>query len=439
MEGCKKGDEIAIQVRDVKKSFRLYNDKCHTIKEKALHKGRGQYHVSEVLKGVSFTVKQGEALGLIGHNGCGKSTLLKLLTRIMYPDEGSIALNGRVSSLLELGAGFHPDMSGRENIYINASIFGLGRKEIDQRIGSIIEFSELEEFIDNPVRTYSSGMYMRLAFSVAINVNADILLIDEILAVGDVNFQAKCFRRLMEIKGSGTTIVLVSHSTAQIERICDRSIWIQDGLVRREGSPADVHREYLDYMARQREDAGRSVLQGKQENMGGKSPAKQAGSVRKNIHNSERGRSMVEIASIVLKGADDKERTVFRLGETVRLELKLNALVRLEAYFIEINLVRADGLFCAGCSTAEDGAVCSAWTGRKRLELCFTKMELLAGNYHFDLHIAKADGGTFFFCGNIAAFEIEQREPGRGIMRLEHHWIWESKDRDYVPIGTNER
>ena len=148
-------------------------------------------------------MKKGEALGLVGHNGCGKSTLLKLLTRIMYPDGGSIVLNGRVSSLLELGAGFHPDMSGRENIYINASIFGLGRKEIDQRIGRIIEFSELEEFIDNPVRTYSSGMYMRLAFSVAINVNADILLIDEILAVGDVNFQAKCFRRLMEIKGGG--------------------------------------------------------------------------------------------------------------------------------------------------------------------------------------------------------------------------------------------
>lgn len=429
MEGCKTGDEIAIQVQDVKKSFRLYYDKGHTIKEKTLHRGRRQYHVSEILKGVSFAVKKGEALGLVDHNGCGKSTLLKLLTRIMYPDEGSIVLNGRVSSLLELGAGFHPDMSGRENIYINASIFGLGRKEIDRRIGRIIEFSELEEFIDNPVRTYSSGMYMRLAFSVAINVNADILLIDEILAVGDVNFQAKCFRRLMEIKGAGTTIVLVSHSTAQIERICDRSIWIQDGLVKKEGSPADVHREYLDYMARQREDAmGTAQAETARDTGKDASREKQACHMhmRKSIpQDGQEKNHPVEIVSAVLKGADDKKRAVFRLGETVRLELELNALARMEEYLIELNLVRADGLFCAGCSTAEEGAACSAWLGRKRLELCFSRMELLAGNYHFDLHIAKADGGTFFFGGNIAAFEVAQREPGRGIVHLNHSWIWE--------------
>ena len=163
----------------------------------------------------------------------------------MYPDSGTIEMNGRVSSLLELGAGFHPDLSGRENIYINASIFGLTRHEIDQRLDEIIAFSELEEFIDNPVRTYSSGMYMRLAFSVAINVNADILLIDEILAVGDVNFQTKCFNKLMEIKRQGVTIVLVSHSTAQIEQLCERSIWIQDGLIKLDGKAKNVHTEYL--------------------------------------------------------------------------------------------------------------------------------------------------------------------------------------------------
>lgn len=242
----------AIEVRNVRKHFKLYQDKGHTLKEKALHWGRNKYEVHEVLKGISFDVKKGEAVGLIGQNGCGKSTTLKLLTRIMYPDAGTVSLSGRVSSLLELGAGFHPDMSGRENIYINASIFGLGKKEIESKMDDIIEFSELSGFIDSPVRTYSSGMYMRLAFSVAIHVNADILLIDEILAVGDVNFQAKCFGKLEEIKNNGATIVLVSHSTEQIERLCGRSIWLQDGLVWADGEAGDVNQQYLEFMDQHR-------------------------------------------------------------------------------------------------------------------------------------------------------------------------------------------
>ena len=241
-------DGHAIEVRNVKKKFRVYFDKGHTLKEKALFLRRRKYEEREVLKDISFAVKKGEAVGLIGSNGCGKSTTLKLLTRIMYPDAGTGEMAGRVSSLLELGAGFHPDMSGRENVYINASIFGLGRKEIDRRIDDIIAFSELEQYMDNPVRTYSSGMYMRLAFSVAIHVNADILLVDEILAVGDVRFQAKCIQKLCGIKEQGTTIVLVSHSIEQIEQICERSIWIQDGYVRMDGSAKEVDREYLLYM-----------------------------------------------------------------------------------------------------------------------------------------------------------------------------------------------
>ena len=177
--------DTAIKVEDVHKKFKVYYDKGHTFKEKILFRNRNRYEERWVLNGISFDVKKGEAIGLIGHNGCGKSTLLKLMTKIIYPDKGSISINGRISSLIELGAGFHPDMSGRENIYTNASIFGLTRKEIDSKLDTIIEFSELEEFIDNPVRTYSSGMYTRLAFSVAIHVNAEVLLIDEILAVGD--------------------------------------------------------------------------------------------------------------------------------------------------------------------------------------------------------------------------------------------------------------
>lgn len=240
--------ENAIEVKNVTKKFKVYLDKGFTLKEKTLFYKRRKYEERNVLNGISFEVKKGEAVGFIGHNGCGKSTTLKLLTKIMYPDSGTIEMNGRVSSLIELGAGFHPDMSGRENIYINASIFGIRKKEIEERLGDIISFSELEDYIDNPVRTYSSGMYMRLAFAVAIHVKADILLIDEILAVGDARFQAKCFEKIREFKAQGITIAIVSHSLEQIEQVCDRSIWIDHGRIREIGEPKAVHPMYLEYM-----------------------------------------------------------------------------------------------------------------------------------------------------------------------------------------------
>lgn len=245
-------DGNVIEVRDVYKKYKNYFDKSNTLKERIIYKKRNKYKEYWVLKGIDFEVKKGEAIGLVGKNGCGKSTTLKLLTKIIYPDRGSIEIDGRVSSLLELGAGFHPDLSGYENIYLNASVFGLTRKEIDKRVDEIISFSELREFINNPIRTYSSGMYMKLAFSVAINVNADILLIDEILGVGDVNFQAKCFEKLLEIKESGTTIVIVSHATGQIEKICDRSLWVEDGIIKMEGEPRKVHDCYLNLMEERR-------------------------------------------------------------------------------------------------------------------------------------------------------------------------------------------
>lgn len=244
--------ENAVEVRNVHKFFKVYEDKAHTIRERIINIGRNKYKKKEVLRGVSFDIKKGEAVALVGRNGCGKSTTLKMLTRILRPNEGTIAENGRVSSIIELGAGFHPDLSGRENIYINASIFGIRAKEIDARIDDIIAFSELEDYIDNPVRTYSSGMYLRLAFSVAINMHADILLIDEILAVGDEAFQKKCFKRLAKLKGEGITIVLVSHSKEQILKVCDRAIWIDQGLVRRDGNAEEVLDEYTAVTEQQR-------------------------------------------------------------------------------------------------------------------------------------------------------------------------------------------
>lgn len=243
-----RNDDVTIRVDHVSKYFRIYGDKSHTFKDRVLQRKRNQYELNKVLDDISFEVHRGEVLGLIGHNGCGKSTTLKLLNRILYPDKGHIEMKGRISSLIELGAGFHPDMTGRENIYINASIFGLKRKEIDERLDRIIRFSELEEFIDNPVRTYSSGMYMRLAFAIAINVEADILLIDEILAVGDASFQSKCFNKLQQIKQKGTTIVIVSHSMGQIQSICNRVLWLEQGVIREEGAPDSVCTDYMDAM-----------------------------------------------------------------------------------------------------------------------------------------------------------------------------------------------
>lgn len=240
------GEEYSILVDNVYKTFNVYLDKANTIKEKLLFLfSRNKKEKRTVLEGIDAKIKKGEVVALIGTNGSGKSTLLKLMTKIIYPNKGRIVTNGKLTSLLELGAGFHPDFSGRENIYFNASIFGLTKKEIDQRIDDIIKFSELEQFIDNPVRTYSSGMYMRLAFSVAINVDADILLIDEILSVGDEHFQNKCFDKMLELKEQGKTMVFVTHSMESVKKLCDRTIWLYHGKIRMDGNTNEVVEEYI--------------------------------------------------------------------------------------------------------------------------------------------------------------------------------------------------
>lgn len=238
-------EEDRIIVENVYKNFNIYYDKANSLKEKLLFWNRNKREKREVLKNINLKIKNGEAVALIGVNGSGKSTLLKLMTKIIYPNKGKITANGKLTSLLELGAGFHPDFSGRENIYFNASIFGLTKKEIDERIDKIIEFSELGSFIDNPVRTYSSGMYMRLAFAVAINVDADILLIDEILAVGDQHFQDKCIAKMKQLKEEGKTMVFVTHSMNTVNEFCNRAIWLSEGVIKMDGDPSNVTEEYL--------------------------------------------------------------------------------------------------------------------------------------------------------------------------------------------------
>ncbi len=244
MQDNKEMDRIIVQ--NVYKTFDVYLDKANSLKEKMLFWKRNRKEKREVLKNINLTVKNGEAVALIGVNGSGKSTLLKLMTKIIYPNKGKIMTYGKLTSLLELGAGFHPDFSGRENIYFNASIFGLTKQQIDERLDDIIEFSELGSYIDNPVRTYSSGMYMRLAFAVAINVDADILLVDEVLAVGDQHFQDKCIAKMKELKEEGKTMVFVTHSLGTVKEFCNRAVWLSNGEIRMDGKPDDVIDKYLE-------------------------------------------------------------------------------------------------------------------------------------------------------------------------------------------------
>lgn len=243
--------ENAIEIRNMYKSFKVQTDKANSLKSLFVTKRHNKVEKHEVLKDINLDIQKGETVCLIGNNGCGKSTLLKLMTRIIYPNKGTVQTNGKIASLLELGAGFHPDFTGRENIYFNGAIFGMTHEQIDARLQQIIDFSELGEFIDEPIRTYSSGMYMRLAFSIAINVDADILLIDEILAVGDQHFQDKCFDKLRELKDDGDkTIVIVSHSLDVVKELCTRAIWVYKGHINSEGDPAYVIEEYLDQMSK---------------------------------------------------------------------------------------------------------------------------------------------------------------------------------------------
>ena len=235
---------LAMEVRGVSKSFRRYHDLNQSLKEKLINWRKRGYDLFWALNDVDLDVRAGETISLIGPNGSGKSTLLRLMTRIMVPDRGSIRANGKIAALLDLGAGFHPDLTGRENIYLNASILGFSKKEVDAIYEQIVDFSGLGDFIDNQVKNYSSGMYVRLGFSVAINVRPDILLVDEVLAVGDETFQARCLDKISEFQDSGKTIVLVTHNSDLAAQISHRILWLEYGKVRMLGDPREVVNEY---------------------------------------------------------------------------------------------------------------------------------------------------------------------------------------------------
>lgn len=458
--------EIVIDVKDVKKQFKSYRDKASSFKERFVNPTRGRHENVMVLRGISFQIRRGEAVGIIGNNGCGKSTTLKLLTRILYPTEGTVHIKGRISSLIELGAGFHPDMTGRENIYTNASIFGLTRKEVEKRLNDIVRFSELEEFIDQPVRTYSSGMYMRLAFAVAINVDADVLLIDEILAVGDAAFQKKCFEKLKEIKASGTTIVIVSHSMDQMYKICDRLIWIEEGLIKEEGVPRLIGEEYLAAMEgrrldrielenRQRKEELDRQIQAEQERLRQEREKaereqkereskaqeeiqrmEQLAELERRQREMEINESLKDVCPFYRSGArrqteytlsythvtvcdkDGNETNRWSTGDSYEIRLKYKAVGSFENIRLVIGLTREDGTYCYGSYIDVPGTLPSQGMAVFRFV-----NSLLKGKYVLDLWIEDFDLTTYDSIYSLMAIEVDTVPYiERGILTMEHQW-----------------
>ena len=413
----------AIEVRDVKKKFKIYYDKGNDLKDRILFRNRSHYEDRWVLKGISFSVKKGEAIGLIGHNGCGKSTTLKLLTKIMYPDSGTIEMCGRVSSLIELGAGFHPDMSGRENIYTNASIFGLTKKEIDKRLNDIIEFSELEEFIDNPVRTYSSGMYMRLAFSVAINVSANILLIDEILAVGDANFQKKCFDKLREIKAEGTTIVIVSHALEQIEQICETSYWIEDGLIKESGTQKYVHEHYLYSMEQKRieqlEKTHNAEVAGNQT----ESEKKPEESLPDFCDKSavRMGTGDVRFTDAQMRNEKGEKQYIFDTEDKITVYLKYKSEKKGLKGNFGYGIFREDSLHCYGTNVSIECDDFVPIEESGEVSVTFQN-SLLPGKYFLDVAVHSHDGIIFDDIRRVQSFVVSSSKRDIGVCRLQSEW-----------------
>lgn len=446
--------ENAIEVQDVRKNFKIYYDKGHMLRERVISFYRNKYEKREVLKGISFDIKKGETVGLIGKNGCGKSTTLKLLTRILRPNGGSIEIKGRVCSLIELGAGFHPDMSGRENIYINASIFGIKAKEVDRRLADIIRFSELEEFIDNPVRTYSSGMYMRLAFSVAINVDADILLIDEILAVGDSAFQTKCFNKLKSLKDAGTTIVIVSHSLGQIEKLCDRVIWIDKGVIRKEGPARQICREYLDSMETARLERAEQEyrMQLEEEKKREQENEKLKEEERKKKEEAERefqkrelekkrnascrkiavqcgpdarreGTGDVYFTEVKMLNGKGQECIEFSTGDDIIIDMKYKSnKIGTKANFVAC-ITRSDWVFCYGTSCKYQYGGLLETKGEGRIILKMSNVNLLKNSYFLDISIKGEQEEKYDNIFNLITFKIKNSNPKDvGVLAVDTTW-----------------
>ena len=349
-----RGTGTALTVDNVTKTFRVHHERASSLKQFLAAGGRNNYEEFTALRNISFSVDAGEAVGIIGHNGSGKSTLLKCMAQILTPNEGHIDIQKRMAALLELGAGFHQELSGRDNVFLNASILGMNRKEIAARLDEIVDFSGLHDFIDTPVKTYSSGMYVRLAFAVAINVDPELLLIDEILAVGDVTFQKRCMEKFVDFRAQGRTLVLVTHDGSTVREFCDRAIWLDHGVIRRDGDPADVVDEYTESML------GAEASEG--------------------VEGSRRGDGRIRVTRAeLLVGNIPVDR--FRNGDDVTVRLHYEAPTPVPKPVFSITIASLAGAVITEPSTRDVGMVPDTLVGSGHIDVRFGSIPLVAARY----------------------------------------------------------
>jgi len=422
---------LAIAARDVAKVYRrfLHQNQFKTLKSAlltgSLLSDLRPDQTFTALGGVSFEVKKGSTFGVIGENGSGKSTLLKLLAGITKPTRGSLTVEGRISALIELGAGFHPEISGRENVYINGIMLGLSRREIEERFSAIVAFAELERFIDAPVKTYSSGMYARLGFAVAIHVDPEVLLIDEVLAVGDEAFTRKCLDKIGEFRRRGKTIVIVSHSLGLMERMCDEVLWLRKGVAADEGDPKRVVDAYLMHVAGGEEALLKGQERGPEVATEGTAPvepgaedANQAGLYREGRWGSRE----VEITQLRLLDSRGRERHLFVPGETLTLALSVRAERPVADFVFGLGLFTAAGVNVYGTNTHLEDHEPERIAGEGEVRIVLEDLRLVEGTYLVDVAAHRRDGTPYDYHRGLLSFRMKSHLKDVGVYRPRHHF-----------------
>ena len=388
-----------IRVEQASRHFRVYPREARRLKDLVVARGRARGQDVVALRDVSFQVDPGSAVGLVGRNGSGKTTLLRLISGIIKPTSGRAEAGGRVGSLLELGAGFHPDMTGRENVFLNGSIHGLKRAYIREQLDEIVAFAGLQDRIDHPVRTYSSGMYMRLGFAIASHIDADILLLDEVFAVGDEQFQRKCFGKIFEFKQRGGTIVFVSHDAAAVERLCDRAILLRDGNVEFDGPTHDAIVRYRRLLAADRD------------------PDERGAGLK------EWGTGEARIEDAVLLGPDGEERTQFLGGEPMALRLRLVAERPLPSPRLSYEVRDESGLLLAGGGQPTDELGWDESTTTLTIRFEVEQLPLTDGRFHVRLGLTDVSGERLYhWLDDALVFVVYPAGDERGAVRLEGRW-----------------
>ena len=388
--------KIAIQVKDLEKVYKLYDKPSDRVKE-ALGFGRGKRHTEHhALKGVNLKIYQGETVGIIGTNGSGKSTILKIITGVLNPTRGDVTVNGRISALLELGAGFNMEYNGIENIYLNGTMIGFSEKEISEKLNDILEFADIGEYVHQPVKTYSSGMFVRLAFAVAINIEPEVLIVDEALSVGDVFFQAKCYHKFEEFKQMGKTIVFVSHDLSSISKYCDRVVLLNQGVKLGEGGPKEMIDRYKQVLVGQytvEESGTESLLEDEQLR---RAAANGSGVVNVNPEVLEYGSKKAVITEYFI--ADDKERKTAALikGGRFHIHMKVNIIEDIEAPVFAFTIKNSKGTEITGTNTMFEKAFLESVKAGETKEIIFTQdMNLQGGEYLLSLGVTGYEGDEF--------------------------------------------